>query len=104
MIRGRPFEPGNKLGCGRPRGSQNKRSARSQQLLEQYGAIMQKAPADYKGMSRLLSVILLRRPGDRPIQTGPLPMGSLKNCQRVRRRSSGSPGSSVPARHGFLPI
>ena len=82
MIRGRPFEPGNKLGRGRPRGSQNKRNTRGQQLLDQYSeTIMQKALAEaIKGDVSLLRTFLsflLRRPGDRPIQTGPLPMGSL---------------------------
>ena len=87
MIRGRPFEPGNKLGRGRPRGSRNKRSARIQQLLEQYGeAIMQKALAEaIKGDPPLLRTFLsflLGRPGDRPIQTGPLPMGSLEELSK----------------------
>jgi hypothetical protein len=82
MIRGRPFEPGNKLGRGRPRGSQNRRNTRGQQLLDQYSeTIMQKALAEaIKGDVSLLRTFLsflLRRPGDRPIQTGPLPMGSL---------------------------
>jgi hypothetical protein len=82
MIRGRPFEPGNKLGRGRPRGSQNKRNTRGQQLLDQYSeTIMQKALAEaIKGDVSLLRTFLsflLRRPGDRPIQTGPLPMSSL---------------------------
>jgi hypothetical protein len=87
MIRGRPFEPGNKLGRGRPRGSRNKRSACIQQLLEQYGeTIMQKALAEaIKGDVPLLRTFLsflLGRPGDRPIQTGPLPMGSLEELSK----------------------
>jgi len=87
MIRGRPFEPGNKLSRGRPRGSRNKRSARIQQLLEQYGeAIMQTALVQaIKGDRSLLRTFLfflLRRPGDRPIQTGPLPMGSLEELSK----------------------
>ena len=87
MIRGRPFEPGNKLSRGRPRGSRNKRSARIQQLLEQYGeAIMQTAVVQaIKGDRSLLRTFLfflLRRPGDRPIQTGPLPMGSLEELSK----------------------
>jgi hypothetical protein len=35
-VRGRPFEPGNKLGCGRPKGSRNKARNQSQQLLDQH--------------------------------------------------------------------
>ncbi len=34
--RGRPFEPGNKMGRGRPRGSRNKRTAQAQAILDQY--------------------------------------------------------------------
>jgi hypothetical protein len=106
MIRGCPFEPGNKLGRGRPRGSQNKRNTRGQQLLDQYsGTIMQKALAEaIKGDVSLLRTFLsflLRRPGDRPIQTGPLPMGSLdelaKSSEKVLQKvTSGklSPGEA----------
>jgi hypothetical protein len=35
-LRGRPFEPGNKLGRGRPKGSRNKTRTQSQQLLDQH--------------------------------------------------------------------
>jgi hypothetical protein len=106
MSRGRPFEPGNKLGRGRPRGSQNKRNTRGQQLLDQYSeTIMQKALAEaIKGDVSLLRTFLsflLRRPGDRPIQTGPLPMGSLeelaKSSEKVLQKvTSGklSPGEA----------
>lgn len=44
--RGRPFEPGNKMGRGRPRGSRNKRAAEAQQILDQYtGPLMRKCVA-----------------------------------------------------------
>ena len=87
MIRGRPFEPGNKFSRGRPRGSRNQRNTRGQQLLDQYGeAIMQTAVVQaIKGDRSLLRTFLfflLRRPGDRPIQTGPLPMGSLEELSK----------------------
>ena len=106
MIRGRPFEAGNKFSRGRPRGSQNKRNTRGQQLLDQYSeTIMQKALAEaIKGDVSLLRTFLsflLRRPGDRPIQTGPLPMGSLeelaKSSEKVLQKvTSGklSPGEA----------
>ena len=87
MIRGRPFEPGNKLGCGRPRGSRNKRNTRGQQLLDQYSeTILQKALAEaIKGDVPLLRnflSLLLRHAGDRPIQTGLLPMGNLEELSK----------------------
>jgi len=34
--RGRPFEPGNNFGRGRPRGSKNKRTTVAQETLEQF--------------------------------------------------------------------
>ena len=36
--RGRPFEPGNKFGKGRPKGSRNKGKAEQQKILEEYAA------------------------------------------------------------------
>src|ERR1700674_5196537 len=36
MKRGRPFEPGNKCGRGRPKGSRNKSTSAAQRLLEQH--------------------------------------------------------------------
>jgi hypothetical protein len=36
MTRGRPFEPGNKFGRGRPKGSRNKRTAEAQALFDEY--------------------------------------------------------------------
>lgn len=35
--RGRPFEPGNSFGKGRPKGSRNKNQAPGQHILDQYG-------------------------------------------------------------------
>jgi hypothetical protein len=34
-VRGRPFEPGNKLGRGRPKGSRNKAKSPGQDLLQE---------------------------------------------------------------------
>lgn len=35
-VRGRPFEPGNKLGRGRPKGSRNKSKSTGQDLFDEY--------------------------------------------------------------------
>ena len=44
--RGRPFEPGNTAGRGRPKGSRNKTKSPEQQLLDQYAeSIMRKCIA-----------------------------------------------------------
>ena len=45
-VRGRPFQPGNQYGRGRPKGSRNKSTLAAQQLLEQYSEpIMRKCIA-----------------------------------------------------------
>jgi hypothetical protein len=41
-LRGRPFEPGNKYGHGRPRGSRNKATGLCQKTLEYYGESLTK--------------------------------------------------------------
>jgi hypothetical protein len=38
--RGRPFEPGNKVGRGRPKGSRNKAKSEVQEVLDQYTSKM----------------------------------------------------------------
>jgi hypothetical protein len=95
MKRGRPFEPGNKLSRGRPPGSRNKRSWRSQQLLDEHGeAIVHKALVlalqGDAAVLRTLLAYLLRRPEDRPVETGPLQVGSAeelaKTLEKVLRK------------------
>ena len=45
-VRGRPFQPGNQYGRGRPKGSRNKSTLAAQQILEQYSEpIMRKCIA-----------------------------------------------------------
>lgn len=87
MIRGRPFEAGNKLSRGRPPGSRNKRGGRGQQLLDQYSEVLiQKALAlAIQGDATLLRIFLpylLRSPSDRLIQIGPLAIGSLEELSK----------------------
>ena len=87
MTRGRPFEPGNQFSRGRPPGSRNKRSGRAQQLLDEHGeAIIYKALVlALKGDTPLLRTLLgylLRRPEDRPVETGPLPVGSAADLSK----------------------
>ena len=88
MKRGRPFEPGNQLSRGRPRGSRNKRNWRSQQLLEEHGeAIVHKALVlALQGDAPLLRTFLaylLRRPEDRPVETGPLQIGNVEELSKT---------------------
>ena len=77
MKRGRPFEPGNKFGRGRPRGSRNKRTLIAQQLLDEHAEpIVRKAmilalQGDSRLLQSLLSYILPRRK-DAPLKTAKL--------------------------------
>jgi len=77
LKRGRPFEPGNKLGRGRPPGSRNKRTLLGQALLEEFGeAVIRRALSlalqGDSPMIRALLPYLLTRPTDPPPKTGPL--------------------------------
>lgn len=78
MPRGRPFEPGNKLGRGRPRGSRNQRSLIAQELLDSHAepvmrqALVMALKGDAPTLRTLLGYILPRRKS--PLaKTGPLP-------------------------------
>jgi hypothetical protein len=83
-TRGRPFEPGNKLGRGRPHGSKNKRTLIGNELLEKHGeALVRKGIVlALKGDVSLLRALLpyvLTRPKDRPAATGPLPLATIQD-------------------------
>jgi hypothetical protein len=98
-MRGRPFEPGNQLGRGRPRGSRNKTSAQMQELLNQYSEpVLKKAIAEaLKGnthiMRPLLDRILPARRGV-PVTIGTLPTRTAEELSKasesiVRKVASG---------------
>jgi hypothetical protein len=87
VTKGRPFEPGNKFGRGRPRGSRNKKSLLAQELLDSHGealvrkAVLQALKGDVP-MLRALLAHILPRPTDQPVKTGPLPMGTAKEISQ----------------------
>jgi hypothetical protein len=88
MKRGRPFEPGNQLGRGRPKGSRNKRSLIAKQLLDEHSApIMHKALVlALQGDGPLLRTLLgyiMPRPKDLPCETGPLPMATIEELSQT---------------------
>jgi hypothetical protein len=77
MKRGRPFEPGNKFGRGRPRGSRNKKTLIAQQLVDEHAEsivrkAMVKALQGDSGMLQALLAYILPRPKDAPLKTGML--------------------------------
>jgi len=83
MKTGKPFEKGNKIGKGRPRGSRNKRTVLSQQLLDEHAeslllqAILLARQGD-AGMVKALLPYLLPRSHEKPIELGPLPVGTAE--------------------------
>jgi hypothetical protein len=89
MKRGRPFEPGNKFGRGRPRGSRNKRTLIALQLLDEHAeSIVRKAlvkALQEQGDSHMLQALLpyiLPRPKDVPVKTGILRIGTAKELSQ----------------------
>jgi hypothetical protein len=65
--RGKPFEPGNKMGRGRPKGSRNKSKAAVQQLLEQsevplVAQCLRQALNGHLGSQRMIFGLLQKRP------------------------------------------
>ena len=100
MKRGRPFEPGNKFGRGRPPGSRNKKTLVIQEILDEYSpAIIRKTlTMALQGDVPLLKMLTqnrLPRQGDSPVRIGRLPTGTIKELIEaqelvMKKLSSGS--------------
>src|ERR1035441_3629544 len=87
MSRGRPFEPGNKCGRGRPKGSPNKKRPQAQEIFEQNsGAIMALAinrSREDPPMLRMLASRIVPRQRELPVKIGRLPMSTLSDLDRA---------------------
>jgi hypothetical protein len=87
MTRGRPFEPGNKFGRGRPKGSPNKKTQQAQKLFEKNSAAIMalaiNASREDRPMLRMLASHLLPRQKDWPVKIGRLPMNTLEDLDRA---------------------
>jgi hypothetical protein len=87
MTRGRPFEPGNKFGGGRPKGSPNKKSREAQELFENNSAaIMALAISKCREdpqMLRMLASHIIPRQKVLPIKIGRLPLKTLEDLNRA---------------------
>ena len=86
--RGKPFEPGNKLGHGRPRGSRNKTPQRAQELLNSYAEpIIRKCMAialtgDTKALQLCFDrIIPVRR--ELPVRIGKLPLSTAAELSKA---------------------
>lgn len=89
--RGRPFQPRNKFGRGRPRGSRNKKTVLIEEFLaENSQPLLTKAlKLALKGNTQMLRLLLdpvLRRPKDTPATIGPLPMGTPEELSQAQAK------------------
>ena len=90
MSRGRPFEPGNKLGRGRPRGSRNKTPLNLQRILDQYSepllkvTIVDAMKGDKRLRAMLLDRILPRRQGS-PVSVGSIQVRTAEEVSKASR-------------------
>ncbi len=87
MTRGRPFQPGNKLGRGRPKGTPNKKVKQAQKIFEDHSpAIMalaiNTARADPQ-MLRMLASHIVPRAKDLPTKIGRVPLSTFDDLDRA---------------------
>jgi hypothetical protein len=87
MTRGRPFQPGNKFGRGRPKGSPNKESLKADQIfLANQPAIMAlaiKRSFDDPQMLRMLASRIVPPRRELPTKLGRLPLETLEDLDRT---------------------
>jgi hypothetical protein len=85
--RGRPFEPGNKLGRGRPKGSRNKAKSEVQQVLDQYTSKMLMACIGYaaKGNPTALRLCIERMIPTRPDAAVRMRVPPIRTAEDVDR-------------------
>ena len=86
MKRGRPFEPGNKFGRGRPKGSRNKKPQALKLFDDNKTALVamgiNKSLEDPSTL-RMLIRHALPRPKEGPVKIGKLPMKTLEDLDRA---------------------
>ena len=87
MTRGRPFEPGNKFGSGRPKGSPNKKIQQAQKIYEDNApALMALAinkSREDRQILRMLASRSVPRQKELPVKIGRLPMRTLEDLDRA---------------------
>jgi hypothetical protein len=87
MKRGRPFEPGNKFGRGRPKGSPNKKKQSAEKIFDDNSpaitALAINTAREDRPMLRTLFSQVVRRMGDRTVKLGNLPMRTFQDLDRA---------------------
>lgn len=87
MSRGRPFQPGNKLGRGRPKGSRNKVTHEAQKLFDKHAAAIialainksrENAP-----ILRMLASRIVPQQREAPLKLGNLATKTLEDLDLV---------------------
>ena len=91
MSRGRPFEPGNKCGRGRPKGSPNKKRPQAQEIFEQNSAAIMALAINRSRedppMLRMLASCLIPRQRELPVKIGRLRTNTLQDLDRASQRT-----------------
>jgi hypothetical protein len=90
MNRGRPFEPGNKFGRGRPPGSRNRKAQALQKVLDEYTpALLRKSLAmALQGDVPLLKMFMDRRlpkSSGAPVRIGRLPSATIEQISQSQQ-------------------
>ncbi len=89
-ARGRPFEPGNKFGRGRPRGSRNKTTMVAQQIMNNHAdplvrkALVMAMQGDTAILRAFLDRILPVRK-ETPVKLGTLPMATIPDILKASK-------------------
>ena len=87
MSRGRPFEPGNKLGRGRPKGSPNKKTFQALEVLQQNApaliALAINKCRDDPATLRMLASQIGTGQKEPPVKIARLPLGTAADLDRA---------------------
>ena len=87
MTRGRPFQPGNRFGHGRPKGSPNQKSLQARKLFEEHSpTIMALAISKCREdgqMLRMLATRIAPRARDLPVNIGRLPLKTMEDLDQA---------------------
>jgi hypothetical protein len=87
MKRGRPFEPGNKFGRGRPKGTPNKKAQLAQKIFDDNSpaimALAINASREDRPMLRMFASHIVPRRRELPIKLGSMPLKTLNDLDRA---------------------
>ena len=97
MKRGRPFEPGNKFGRGRPKGSPNKKTQLAQKIFDDNSAAIMalaiNASREDRPMLRMLAGHIVPRRKDLPVKLGKLALTTFRDLDRASEAILNKAGS-----------